>query len=152
MVDIVSKKMRSQMMANIRSQDTRPEILTRRALHRLGYRYQLYSKIGKIKPDLVLTRWNVAILVHGCYWHQHKNCKLAYSDRAYSSKWTNKFEANVLRDKRVLDYLINSGWRVAVIWECATRKANIFEKTITELDNWIKLGTSQYYESSYHET
>lgn len=149
MVDIVDKATRCRMMSGIRSSNTKPEVLTRKAFHSLGYRFRLDSKIGKIKPDIVLRKSKVAIFVHGCYWHQHKDCKLAYSDRNYSGKWKKKFEDNRLRDKRVLDMLIKNGWRVAVIWECATRESEVFKYTIDDLDNWIRKSNKSYFESDY---
>ena len=152
MVDIVDKATRSRMMSGIRSSNTKPEVLTRQALHRLGYRFRLDSKIGKIKPDIVLRSHKVAVFTHGCYWHQHEGCKLAYSDRNYKDKWLKKFEANSLRDKRVLKHLKEQGWRVAVIWECATRDSSIFNTVINQLNAWIKAGESQYFESKYRKT
>ena len=140
------------MMSGIRSSNSKPEILTRKALHRLGYRFKLNSKIGKIKPDIVLRRRKVAVFTHGCYWHKHEGCKLAYSDRNYSEKWKKKFEDNRQRDQRVLDKLRLEGWRVAVLWECATRKVNVFEEVITQLHRWIKEADGQYFESNYRKT
>lgn len=137
------------MMSGIRSSNTKPEVLTRKALHNLGYRYRLDSRIGKIKPDLVLPSRKVAIFVHGCYWHQHKGCRLAYSDRSYSEKWRNKFTENRLRDKRIVDTLMKNGWRVAVIWECATREKNVFTHVMNSLHQWIQSGESKYFESDY---
>ncbi len=137
------------MMSGIRSSNTKPEILTRKALHRLGYRFRLDSKIGRIKPDIVLRRHRVAVFTHGCYWHQHHGCKLAYSDRRYSDKWKIKFADNKQRDQRVLTRLREEGWRVAVIWECATRRNNEFEDAIKRLDEFIKAGDGCYFESDY---
>ena len=139
-------------MSGIRSRNTKPEILTRKALHRLGYRYRLDSKIGKIKPDIVLREHKVAIFTHGCYWHQHSGCKLAYSNRQYSSKWKKKFEDNRHRDMIVTQELLNAGWRVAVIWECATREIPEFEKVILQLDEWIKTSKTDYFESDYKKS
>jgi len=150
MVDVVDKKTRSRMMSGIRSSNTKPEVLTRKALHRLGYRYRVDSKIGKIKPDIVLRRLKVAIFTHGCYWHQHKGCKLAYSDRNYSGKWKKKFKDNKERDQRTTSHLLESGWRVAIVWECATRKNKVFNETVNELSAWIQSGL-QLYESEYRE-
>ena len=138
-------------MSGIRSSNTKPEVLTRKALHRLGYRFRLDSKVGKIKPDVVLRSYKVAIFAHGCYWHQHEGCKLAYSDRSYSSSWKKKFSDNQQRDKRVLEKLLEDGWRVAVIWECATREDEIFENVITQLDYWIKEDDGQYFETEYRK-
>ena len=151
MVDIVDKTTRSRMMSGIRSSNTKPEVLTRKALHKLGYRFRLDSKVGKIKPDIVLRSDKVAVLIHGCYWHQHDGCKLAYSDRDYEEKWLKKFATNKQRDKRVLNDLMEKGWRVAVIWECVTRNNVVFANEINNLHNWIQTQTSQYFESSYRK-
>ena len=140
------------MMSGIRSSNTKPEVLTRKALHGLGYRFRLDSKAGKIKPDIILRSHKVAIFVHGCYWHQHKGCKLAYSDRDYSDKWKRKFDDNQKRDQRVLKELKEQGWRVAVIWECATRDSNVFIEVIKELHGWIQSQNSQYFQTHYKST
>ncbi len=152
MVDVVDKKTRSRMMSGIRSCNTKPEVLTRKTLHKRGYRFRLDSKVGKIKPDIVLRSYKVAVFTHGCYWHKHEGCKLAYSDRNYSDSWKKKFEDNRNRDQRVLEQLTAESWRVAVIWECATREADVFENVIKKLDAWIKAGESQYFESDYQKT
>ncbi len=152
MTDIVDRATRSQMMSGIRSSNTKPEILTRKALHKLGYRFRLDSKVGKVRPDIVLRRHKVAVFTHGCYWHQHDGCKLGYSDRNYSDNWKKKFKDNKRRDQRVLEQLTAKGWRVAVIWECTTRISVEFEKTIKQLNEFILAGTGQYYESNYRET
>ncbi len=139
------------MMSGIRSSNTKPEVLTRKTLHKLGYRFRLDSKVGKIKPDIVLRSHKVAVFTHGCYWHQHEGCKLAYSDRDYSEKWKKKFQDNVVRDQRVLKLLTEEGWRVAIIWECATRDRSVFDSVINELNSWIKVDESQYFESLYRK-
>ncbi len=139
------------MMSGIRSSNTKPEVLTRKILHKLGYRFRLGSKINKIKPDIVLRHHKVAVFTHGCYWHQHDGCKLSYSDRNYSEEWRKKFRDNAARDQRVLEQLTEAGWRVAVVWECATRDVGIFKQVINQLDNWIKAGESQYFESEYRK-
>ena len=136
-------------MSGIRSSNTKPESLTRSALHKLGYRFRLDSKVGKIKPDIVLRSRKIAVFVHGCYWHQHKGCKLAYSDREYSEKWQKKFGDNQLRDQHVLELLNAAGWRVAVIWECAIRDVEVFTDVVNQLNTWIQSQNTQYFESQY---
>lgn len=145
MIDIVDKQTRSRMMSNIRSKNTKPEIVTRGLLHRLGYRFRLNSNIDRIRPDIVLRSRKVAIFVHGCFWHQHRNCKLAYSDRKYSPSWQKKFQQNVERDLRAEKYLKEHGWRVAVVWECDVRKEVTFEQKIHALDHWICKEDSNFY-------
>lgn len=149
MVDIVDVKTRSRMMSGIHSKNTAPEIITRKFLHGLGYRFKLDSKVGKIKPDIVLRRYRVAIFTHGCYWHQHEGCKLAYSDKRYSDKWKKKFYDNRQRDDRVLEQLLNDNWRVAIIWECSTRDRVVFENAINQLHNWVQGNVDRFFESDF---
>ena len=138
MTDIVSKIRRSKMMSGIRSRDTKPEVAVRKALYHSGYRYRLNTKIGKIKPDIVLSKQNIAIFVHGCYWHRHEGCKLCYMPKTRPEFWSKKFAENVARDKRVELQLRLQGWRVAVFWECATRNRKMFEVELCRLIEWIK--------------
>ncbi|RMF17373.1 MAG: DNA mismatch endonuclease Vsr [Candidatus Dadabacteria bacterium] len=148
MTDIVSPQKRSQMMQGIRSQDTTPEIRVRRILHRRGYRYRKGASIDGILPDILLRSYQVAIFVHGCYWHRHRGCKLAYSPRSRVEFWNQKFAANVNRDQRVLKHLLEKNWRVAIIWECATRLPDEhFELLIDDLDCWIKDRNEPLWES-----
>ena len=151
MVDIVDKKTRSRMMSGIRSNNTKPEILVRKALHKRGYRFRLDSKIGKIKPDIVLPKYKIAIFVHGCYWHQHSGCKLAYSDRPRSEKWEKKFQTNIARDKRVIQQLLSEGWRVAVIWECSTRQPEELERIVNGFNHWVKKEEIEYFEDKFRK-
>ena len=120
-MDSVSKKTRSRMMANIRSSNTRPEILVRKYLHQSGYRFRLKRKVENTKPDLVLPKWNVCIFVHGCYWHRHAECQLATLPKSNVEFWTKKFEQNVARDRRNVIQLEEAGWNVGIVWECTTR-------------------------------
>jgi len=137
------------MMSGIRSSNTRPERIIRSALHRHGYRFHLGSKVGKIKPDIVLRSRKIAVFVHGCFWHQHKGCKLAYSDRLYSTEWKNKFQSNKGRDDRVLKQLLSEHWRVAIVWECATRSPEACDELILDLCDWIENSTNSTFESTF---
>ncbi len=74
---------------------------------------------------------------------------MAYSDRNYSQKWKTKFEDNRMRDERVLETLKKEGWRVAVIWECATREEKVFLEVIDHLNEWILSGVGFYFETNY---
>lgn len=135
-------------MSGIRSTNTRPEIVVRRALHGLGYRFRLGSKVGKIKPDVVLRQRQIAVFVHGCYWHQHPGCRLAYSDREYSQEWKKKFVDNRNRDQRVEKQLLMDGWRVAVFWECSTRHADFLSDEMERFCCWVDQGENTYFEAS----
>ena len=127
MVDIVSKKQRSENMSRIRSRDTGPELAVRRVAHRMGFRFRLYRKDLPGTPDLTFPKHRLAVFVHGCFWHRHSGCRFAYSPKSRVEFWTKKFKQNVTRDRRNRTALQNLGWRVAVIWECETREANVVE-------------------------
>lgn len=119
-MDTLTPAARSALMAKIRSKDTKAEIAVRSCLHRLGYRFRLHDRRLPGSPDIVLPRLRTVILVHGCFWHRHSNCKFAYTPKTRPEFWTEKFEKNKARDKLVRDSLRKLGWRVEIIWECET--------------------------------
>lgn len=123
MVDIVNKAVRSRMMASIRGQDTRPEMMVRRFLHGKGFRYRLHARSLPGSPDLVLPKYRLAIFVHGCFWHRHTGCRYATIPDQNREKWQRKFVQNVERDQRNINQLLERGWRVIVVWECGLRTA-----------------------------
>ncbi|MEN5300694.1 very short patch repair endonuclease [Pseudomonas sp. TWI628] len=120
-MDIVSKEVRSRMMAGIRGINTSPEMKVRRMLHRQGFRYRLHQEDLPGKPDLVLPRYRVCIFVHGCFWHRHPGCRNATTPRTRQDFWQAKFEQNVSRDARTKQQLLALGWRVIELWECGIR-------------------------------
>lgn len=122
MADIVSPEKRSDMMSGIRGKDTKPEIIIRGLLHRLGYRFRLHRKTLPGRPDIVLPKWRTVIFVNGCYWHGHENCHLFRPPKTRTEFWTNKIEGNQARDRRNHAALQDAGWKVLVIWECAVSK------------------------------
>lgn len=105
-------------MAGIKSRDTKPEMRIRRALHAAGYRFRVDAKGFPGRPDLIFTRKKVAILVHGCFWHQHNGCKVSHIPKTRPEYWRNKFEANKKRDLIVYEKLASMDYTVLVIWEC----------------------------------
>ena len=121
MADVVDKATRSRMMSGIRAKDTRPEVLVRKELHRRGFRFRLHAKKLPGSPDIVLPKWKTVIFVHGCYWHRHSGCKLAYPVKSNEEFWNAKFKANTGRDSKAYAALKEASWRVIVVWECATR-------------------------------
>lgn len=129
MTDVHTKEQRSRNMAAIRSRDTKPELLVRRLVHAMGYRFRLSSKLPG-RPDLVLPRHRKVIFVHGCFWHCH-DCKYGRVVPATRSEfWQNKRAQNVARDERSLGSLSADNWRVLVIWECETKDAAALHRTI----------------------
>ena len=107
-------------MRRVPSKDTKPEIVVRRLVHALGYRFRLYARALPGTPDIVLSRLRQAIFVHGCFWHRHRNCKKASTPSTNRDFWSAKFAANKLRDKRKMHQLRKLGWQVLVVWECET--------------------------------
>jgi DNA mismatch endonuclease (patch repair protein) len=120
-MDSLTPERRSWNMSRIRGKDTRPEIIVRSLLHRLGYRFRLNRKDIPGKPDIVLPKHQTAIYVHGCYWHRHQGCHLAYTPKSNLNFWGKKFARNVERDLEVRESLKGTGWKQLVIWECETR-------------------------------
>ena len=121
MVDIHTKKQRSYNMSQIKGKNTKPEMIVRSIVHRMGYRYGLHRKNLPGKPDIVLTRHKKIIFVHGCFWHMH-NCKYGKVAPATNSKfWQDKREGNVARDKKNLNKLKEDNWKILVVWECQTK-------------------------------
>ena len=121
MTDIFDPGKRSEIMSRIRGRDTRPEMIVRRIAHGLGFRFRLHRKDLPGRPDIVFPRHQAVIVVHGCFWHRHPGCKRASSPKTRVRYWQNKFEDNVVRDKRNETALRDLGWKVMVIWECETK-------------------------------
>lgn len=131
-MDIVSKEIRSQMMAGIRGSNTIPEMKVRKLLHRNGYRYRLHPRELPGRPDVVLPRYNLCIFVHGCFWHRHLGCRYATHPRSREDFWRTKFEQTVKRDMRNRNELLQQGWRVFELWECGIRKQEAEMKWLLE--------------------
>lgn len=123
MADSISPERRSQIMSCIRSKDTRPEMLVRRMVHGMGYRYRLHDRKLPGCPDMVFATRRAVIFIHGCYWHQHPGCKRARVPKSRIDYWGPKLERNRSRDLERLTALRRLGWRVLVIWECQTSGA-----------------------------
>lgn len=137
MTDKMSPEARSALMASIRSKNTKPELLVRKGLFKLGYRYRLHAKYLPNKPDLVFPKAKKAIFVHGCFWHRHESCKIATIPSTRAEYWQEKFNRNVARDKSSQKTLKATGWKVLVIWECEIRKDldKVLKKAIRFLGN-----------------
>ena len=139
MADIVDPATRSRMMSGIRSRNTRIEIVVRKGLFALGYRYRMDVRSLPGRPDIVLPRWNVAVLVHGCFWHAH-DCGLYRIPATRQDFWREKLEGNAQRDRRNEATLKNAGWRIAIVWECALRGrgASALSEVVNSLHEWIR--------------
>ncbi len=120
MVDSILAKHRSWNMSQIKDKNTKPELLVRSQLHKMGFRFRLHRKDLPGRPDIVLPKYKSIIFVHGCFWHRHKNCKYSYNPKSRKKFWQDKFQENVERDKRNRKKLSSLGWRTLVLWECQT--------------------------------
>lgn len=135
-MDIVSPEERSRMMAGIKGKDTKPELVVRKLVHGMGFRYRLHRKDLPGSPDLVFPRLKKVIFVHGCFWHRHPGCRFAYTPKSNTRFWQDKLEGNVRRDALASAALDALGWEVLIVWECEvsdlsalTRKVNLFLET-----------------------
>lgn len=131
MADRISKEHRSWNMSRIQGKDTGPEKKVRSLLHRMGYRFRLHRKDLPGKPDIVLPKYKAVIFVHGCFWHRHKGCRLAYTPKSRKEFWKKKFEDTMLRDVRNKKLLKRQNWKVLVIWECQTRNLQMLAKRLS---------------------
>lgn len=122
MADIKSPEERSLNMAKIRSRDTMPEEFIRKLLFNCRYRYRKNAGHITGHPDAWLAKYNTALFVHGCFWHQHEGCKYAYMPKSRVAFWKTKFQKNVERDAAVRRQLADKGIRSLVIWECTVKK------------------------------
>lgn len=118
-MDSFDKNTRSRIMAKIKGQDTRPEIIVRKYLYSHGFRYRKNVRDIIGKPDVVIKKYKIIIFVHGCFWHGHDDCRMPNSNQEY---WTNKIDRNKARDKEIQLALKSAGWTVIVIWECQLKR------------------------------
>lgn len=132
MVDVFSPEERSAIMRKVKGKDTKPELVIRSLLHRLGYRFRLHRKDLPGKPDIVLPKFKKVIFVHGCFWHGHKGCKNANRPKSNVSYWNKKIDRNMQRDKTNQSKLKDMGWDSLTIWECEIRDADKLANKICE--------------------
>jgi len=118
MTDVFSKKKRSEVMACIKSKNTMPELVIRKALFANGFRFRVHNKKLPGMPDIVLPKYKAVIFINGCFWHGHKNCKYFRLPMTRTSFWKNKIESNRARDKRNARALRYMNWKVFTLWEC----------------------------------
>ena len=138
MTDIHTPEQRSKNMSAIRSRDTKPEVLIRRELHKRGYRYRKNVSNLPGTPDIVLTKYKAVIFVNGCFWHMH-NCKYFKMPNSRRNWWRNKLSRTKKRDQLNISTLLESHWRVLIVWECETKRNHIYpELLIKEITNWLE--------------
>lgn len=136
-MDKISRLQRSRNMSRIKSKNTRPELLVRRALYSIGTRYRIHSKDLPGKPDISIKKYKLAVEIRGCFWHRHQNCKFSSSPKTNKSYWTNKIDENQKRDLKNKIELEKLGYKVFVIWECQTKSIALLNEEIKIIRNYI---------------
>lgn len=117
-MDVFSREKRSEVMSRVRSKDTRPELVVRRALHRRGLRFRLHRRDLPGQPDIVFPSRRVVVFIHGCFWHRHPGCRRTTMPASNTEFWKAKFDATVERDAEAMSALGTAGWITLVVWEC----------------------------------
>jgi len=126
-------------MAGIRSTNTRPEMMLRKGLHALGWRYRLHGCGIPGRPDLVFPGRRALIFANGCFWHGH-DCHLFRWPKSREEFWRDKIGSNIARDQRVREQLLDAGWRVAEVWECTLRGRERWppEQVLADCDAFLR--------------
>lgn len=136
-MDTLTPEQRRYNMSRIHGKDTVPEMRISRLLWNSGYRYRLHRKDLPGKPDLVFTKYHAVIFVHGCFWHRH-GCKYTSTPATRKEFWEAKFQGNISRDKRNINALLETSWRVLLVWECALRgKADDMESVLDQVTAFL---------------
>lgn len=135
-MDVLSPEARVRVMQANKGRNTKPELLLRSALHRMGYRFRIHASNLPGNPDLVLPKYTAVIFVHGCFWHGH-DCPAFKWPRTRPDFWRSKIERNRERDRQAVATLIRQGWRTATVWECALRKKTKVNGALATLADWL---------------
>ena len=138
MADILNTQQRHHCMSRIRGKDTKPELLVRKGLHARGFRFRLQDRKLPGRPDIVLPKYGVAIMVNGCFWHGHKGCRYATKPKSNVEFWETKIARNKHRDEVTAAHLEALGWTVIVVWECELRGKETAEARIQTLAEEIR--------------
>ena len=137
MADVHDVKTRKYNMSQIKSKNSKPEIIVRKYLHSKGFRFKLHDKLLAGKPDLVLPKYKTVIQINGCFWHGHKGCKYFVIPKTRTAWWKEKIEKTIENDKKNNSILADSGWNVLTIWECELKEKRK-EKTLDYLISCLK--------------
>ena len=127
-----TREQRSRVMRAVKSRDTRPEMLTRRMIHAMGYRYRLHRKDLPGKPDMVFPSKRKAIFIHGCFWHGHDCARGARVPKSNRDYWETKIRRNRERDTQSEAALKRDGWRVLTVWECQMKDEEALRKRLRQ--------------------
>ncbi len=144
MPDIVAPEVRSRMMSGIRGKNTKPEMVLRKGLHAMGFRFRLHDKYLPGKPDLVFPGRKAVLFAHGCFWHGH-NCHLFRWPSSREEFWLAKIRRNQEIDASATAQLEAIGWRVGIVWECALKgRARLpLEDVLAQCAFWLRMGSGR---------
>jgi DNA mismatch endonuclease (patch repair protein) len=120
---------RSRIMRSIRQTHTKPELIVRKIIHAMGFRFRLHQRELPGKPDIVLRRHGVVVQVNGCFWHQH-GCSISNIPSTRTEYWIPKLARNVERDTANNSLLTSMGWRVITVWECEVGDISALSKKL----------------------
>lgn len=134
MADVFTPEKRSRIMARVKGSNTRPELLVRSLIHRMGFRFRLHRRDLPGCPDIVLPRHRKVIFIHGCFWHGHEGCHRSARPTSNQDFWEKKLSGNIERDKRNVLELKELGWKVLVVWTCETKET---ERLIAILSRFL---------------
>ena len=132
MTDRITPEHRSWNMSQIKGKNTKIEVMVRSYLFAQGFRFRKNDKRYPGHPDVVLPKYKTVIFVNGCFWHRHKECKLATVPKTKTDFWLQKFNRNVINDLKHQSELESMGWQVITIWECQLKK-NVFQTTMEDV-------------------
>lgn len=132
MADVHNKEIRSYNMSQIRSKNTKPELIVRKFLFSNGFRYRLNVKNLPGKPDLFLPKYKTVVFINGCFWHGHEDCRYFVLPKTRKDWWLEKITGTKLRDQANTLHLKTSGWNVITIWECQL-KGEVKQTTLNNL-------------------
>ena len=150
MADKLTSLQRSHCMSRICGKNTRPEILIRKGLHARGFRFRLQDKKLPGRPDIVLPKYGVVIMVNGCFWHGHKGCLYATKPKSNVEFWETKIQRNRHRDEVTNAHLEALGWHVIMVWECELRGKSIVTSRLDALSEEIReAGVTQHKQREF---
>lgn len=131
---------RSQLMAKIKSQDTKVEIKVRKWLWNKRYRFRKNYRAVQGCPDIAFTKYKIAVFIDGAFWHGYKWKTQKQKFKTNKEFWIKKIEKNISRDKLVNKQLKKSGWVVLRFWEHEFVKN--FEATCMQIETLINSNKS----------
>ncbi|HEJ4849373.1 very short patch repair endonuclease [Pseudomonas aeruginosa] len=131
-MDRLSPERRSWLMSRVRSKNTKPELIVRRLVFAMGYRYRLHPKHLPGRPDLAFLGRKKVIFVNGCFWHGHSGCRYGLLPKSRVDFWQAKIDSNRRRDRAKIAELENAGWRVLTIWQCELKDTDTLAKRLND--------------------